>query len=668
MSRSLPELLAPAGSMEALCAAVDAGADAVYFGGENFGARAYAKNFTREEIVEAAALCRAYGVRSYVTLNTLIFDREMREVLQTAAFLENAGVDALIIADMGAAHLISEKIPTMQLHASTQFSGHNADAAAFLAAHGFTRMVTARETSYPDLKALCAASPIEIEAFIHGALCVCHSGQCLFSSVVGGRSGNRGMCAQPCRLPDAEGNYPLSLKDLSMAGRMDKLLDCGVASLKIEGRMKSPTYVHGVTSIYRRLLDERRNADPDETARLAELFSRSGFTTGYFDGKITSAMLGVRRQEDKDAAHAAAPFTGLCRKIPVAVSATLKADTPFTVTVSGAKGSVTATGDIPEVAVRAPLDRAALEKNLLKFGGTAYTPLPPQIDMDEGLILRNSQINATRRAATDAYAALGEREHTVSADYTPVQRAKTDENERTAVVFRAGNLPTDAAFYDAFDIVFLPLSEYPKATFHKKLGVLLPSVIFESEKEKISADLAAAYARGARAALCGNFGHLAMARAAGFAVHGDFRLNITNQLAADFALANGFESVVLSPELTYPRLAAIGGRVRAIVYGRLPLMLLEKCVAKETSSCAACAEDRAELCDRRNVRFPILREAPHRSLLLNSVPTYAADRMPRGGVHFLFTIERADEIMRVLEAYAHGAPPASDFRRIKDRD
>ena len=278
---SLPELLAPAGSFTALEAAIDAGADAVYFAGESFGARAFAKNFTREEIAEAAKLCRAYSVKSYITLNTLIYDREMRDVLEYAAFLENAGIDALIIADMGAATEIHKHIPSMRLHGSTQFSGHNAEAARFLAEHGFERMVAARELSQKDLTALVNASPIEIETFIHGALCVCHSGQCLFSSMIGGRSGNRGMCAQPCRLPDASGKYPLSLKDLSMASRIPELLSTGAASLKIEGRMKSPEYVHGVTKIYRRLLDERRNATKEENLELAEIFSRDGFTTGY---------------------------------------------------------------------------------------------------------------------------------------------------------------------------------------------------------------------------------------------------------------------------------------------------------------------------------------------------------------------------------------------------
>lgn len=665
MRADLPELLAPAGGFDALEAAIEAGADAVYFGGESFGARAFAKNFSRDEIAAATKLCRAYGVKSYVTLNTLVFDREMRDMLAYAAFLEEAGADALIIADMGAAALIREKIPTMPLHASTQFSGHGADAARFLAAHGFERMVAARELSRENLTALCKASPIEIEVFIHGALCVCHSGQCLFSSMVGGRSGNRGMCAQPCRLPDKNGNYPLSLKDLSMAGRIPELLSTGAKSLKIEGRMKAPEYVFGVTKIYRRLLNERRRATPEEERELAEIFSRSGFTTGYFDGKISSSMLGVRRADDKESSRAQAPFTGLQKKLPLTLAATLRRGEPFTLTVAGARGSVTVTGGIPEAARTAPLDAAALEKNLTKLGGTPYFAEKTDIALDGGLILRVSEINALRREALAAYAALGERKHVADAAYAPERRAKEDPSARTALVMRAKNLPADDAFYDFFDLVFLPLSEYRGGDFPRVRGVALPGVIPDGEREKVLAGLRDAVDRGARHALCGNYGHLALCREAGLVPHGDFRLNVTNGAAAEFALAAGFADLILSPELSAAQLRDIGGRVRAVVYGRVPLMLLEKCAAAETSGCTKCADDRAALTDRMGKRFPILREEPHRNILFNCVPTYAAEHPPLGGQHFIFTVERPAEILRVLDAYRRGLPPVGEIRRLK---
>ena len=664
----LPELLAPAGSFKALEAAIDAGADAVYFGGEAFGARAYAKNFTRDEIVAAADLCRAYGVKSYITLNTLIFDREMRDMLEYVAFLEEANIDALIIADIGAASLIKKHIPTMALHGSTQFSGHSAEAAKFLAANGFERMVGARELSCRDLTALVKNSPIEIETFIHGALCVCHSGQCLMSSMIGGRSGNRGMCAQPCRLPDKYGNYPLSLKDLSMADRIPELLGTGAASLKIEGRMKSPEYVHGVVKIYRKLLDERRNASADEIKELENIFSRGGFTTGYFDEKINVSMLGTRSDEAKEISRTLTPFEKITRKVPIEISATLKADTPFEIRIKGERGEVLVLGATPEAALNAPLSREALEKNLLKLGSTPYVAEKCNIEMDDGLILRVSEINALRRTACEKYSALGTREHTVgNLDYKPHRKGKENAYRRTAVCMRAKNLPKSDKFFDFFDIVFLPLAEFLKSKDNRVRGVMLPAVIFESEREKVRSDLAKAKEMGATFALVGNYGHISLAKENSLRIFADTRLNVTNKESAKVAFENGFESIVLSPELTMAQIRDIGGDTRSVVYGRLPVMLLEKCAAKEVSGCEKCENDRAALSDRVGAVFPILREEPHRSIIFNSVHTYALDRLPSGGEHFIFSTESEKEILEVISAAERRLSPKKDIRRIKEK-
>ena len=299
----LPELLAPAGSPEALTAAIRAGADAVYMGASGFNARIGAANFTPESLKYEIARAHEAGVRIYLTLNTLVYDREIGDLLKTAEAAYLAGADALIVADLGVASILRRTFPDFPLHASTQMSGHNLEQAKLLAGLGFERMVIARETSRENLALVCRESPIEIEAFVHGALCVCHSGQCLFSSIVGGRSGNRGLCAQPCRLPysDAKGGkgYPLSLKDLSLAPHLPELIEMGVSSLKVEGRMKPPEYVAGVISIWRRLLDESRGANAEEMRRLAEIFSRQGFTDGYYVGNIGKNMLGIRTEGDK---------------------------------------------------------------------------------------------------------------------------------------------------------------------------------------------------------------------------------------------------------------------------------------------------------------------------------------------------------------------------------
>jgi len=296
----LPELLAPCGSPEALKAAVYGGADAVYLGGSLFNARMNAKNFSNEALAEAVRFCHARGVKVYVTFNTLILDREMKQALEYAFFLYNIGVDALITADLGLSSLIHRHLPDFELHASTQACGSTVKAAEVFADLGFSRMVCPREYSLSDLKNLTKNSPIEIEMFVHGAICVCFSGQCLFSSMVGKRSGNRGECAQPCRMAYNGSSFPLSLKDMCLASHITEIIDSGVASLKIEGRMKSPDYVYSVVSTYRRLLDEKRNASPKEIERMESVFSRSGFTDGYFTDKITPAMVGIRRDSDKN--------------------------------------------------------------------------------------------------------------------------------------------------------------------------------------------------------------------------------------------------------------------------------------------------------------------------------------------------------------------------------
>ena len=297
-SEKKPELLAPAGSLAALRAAISAGADAVYLGGTEFSARANAKNFSREELKYAIALARDHGVKTNITANTLVFDRELDEWLRYGEFLWEAGADAMIVADLGAAAEMHRRIPEFALHASTQAGICDVGGARLAAELGFSRVVLSRELCRDDIKKITDECGVETEMFIHGALCVSVSGQCLFSSVVGQRSGNRGECAQPCRMQYGEG-YPLSLRDNCLAAHIPDILSLGVSSLKIEGRMKSPEYVFGVTEMYRRLIDENRAATKDEINRLKALFSRSGFTDAYFTGADRGDMLGVRTDSDK---------------------------------------------------------------------------------------------------------------------------------------------------------------------------------------------------------------------------------------------------------------------------------------------------------------------------------------------------------------------------------
>ncbi|MDE6590891.1 MAG: U32 family peptidase, partial [Oscillospiraceae bacterium] len=294
------EILSPAGSPEALRAAVCAGADAVYLGFGQFNARRGARNFTQDEFAPAVSYCHLRGVKVYLTLNTLCSDRELPGAVDCAVQASKMGADAVLVQDMGLVRALRQAAPGLPLHASTQMTLHSLDGVKQAADLGITRAVLARELSRRDIAYICEHSPIEIEVFVHGALCMCYSGQCFLSSVIGGRSGNRGMCAQPCRLPYGWGNladgHPLSLKDMSLAGHLNELRDMGVASAKIEGRMKRPEYVYTVTKIYADALREGREPTPDELRQLEQAFSRQGFTDGYYMGQKGPDMFGVREE------------------------------------------------------------------------------------------------------------------------------------------------------------------------------------------------------------------------------------------------------------------------------------------------------------------------------------------------------------------------------------
>ena len=663
-----PELLCPAGSPEAFRAAIEGGADAIYVGGAAFNARINAKNFTADEMKEAISLAHAYGVKVYIATNTLIFDKERDELLHAAESAYMSGADALIIADLGAAELIRQRIP-IELHASTQVSGHNADAAKFLAERGFSRMVCAREMSRADLELFVKNSPIEAEVFVHGALCVCHSGQCLFSSIVGGRSGNRGECAQPCRLPFKVGGkekYPLSLKDLSLASHLPDLARMGVASLKIEGRMRSPEYVRDVAAIFRRLLDEGRGADAQEMSRLAEIFSRGGFTDGYYTRSIGKGMLGVRSETDKQNTRSLEPFNKITRKLPLTLRASLKAGDPISLTATAGEREIRVTGDIPEAAKTAPLTYDAVEKNLSKLGNTPYFLESISIELDEGISLPLSAINALRRAAVEALMSEPPRAELLMPTHTEIKKPVAAKG-RTALFYFPDRIPADA--YDYFDILYTPLEKYNGETN----GVALPPVIFDTERERVEAMLRRAAKLGATEALVENIGHISLAKDAGLTPHGGHRLNVANSDTAS-ALSAEFYDIIASAELTIPRLRDIRSAVRSlrtVVYGRTPLMVTEKCVGREIGGCELCESGRAVLCDRRGVNFPVLRIFDHRSLIVNSLPLYMADKQDellRAGLvatHFIFTTESAREISKIIDAYKKSAPPRGEVRRIK---
>lgn len=666
----MPELLAPAGSFEALRAAVAAGADAVYFGGGGFNARARAQNFTDAEIREAVVLCHAHGVKTYMTFNTLVTDRELPQMLAAARVAYRAGVDALIVADLGAAELLHRALPDLPLHASTQCSVHSTTGAKALAARGFCRVVPARELPREEIARLVRDCGIEVEVFIHGALCVSHSGQCLFSSLVGGRSGNRGACAQPCRLPDKNGRYPLSLKDLCLAEHIPQLIEAGVHSLKIEGRLKSPSYVYRVVSVYRRLLDERRAATRAELAELDAAFSRSGFTDGYFESEIDRKMLGVRSESDKEKAVELSADKLTPTPVPISLSCIIEKDKPIALTLQNGAKTVTVTGDIPLLAQNAPLTKDTVEDKLSRFGGTPFYAKSVEIKMDEGLMLPISRLNDLRRRALALL--TNDTREVDDENFVPHRAKGARVGERSARFLTAAQI-TDAA-KEHFAVRYLPLEAYDRSAN----GVVLPPVMFDGEEEEVLKLLQDAMGRGAKYALVGNVGHLALAKRAGLVPHGDLRLNVCNEGTLATLLEQGFERVLLSPELTLPQIRDMDGACDAVIYGRVPLMLLEKCVGKEVGSCALCHEGKNQLVDRRGEKFPVFCQKTHhgvvsrgdRNVLYNSRPTAMSDKasdLARAGItagHFIFSTESPAEVDAVIRAYRDGASLGNKVRRI----
>lgn len=563
--RKLPELLAPAGSPEAADAAVKAGADAIYVGGRFLNARMNAKNFTDGELSECIEKCHGRGVKVYVTVNTAVLDRELSEAVRYTDLLYKMGADALIVSDLGLIRALSGRYPDMELHASTQASGHNADCARAFAEMGCTRMVCARELSREEITRLCAESPIEIEQFVHGAICVSQSGQCLLSAAMGGRSGNRGACAQPCRMK-YNGHYPLSIKDMCLASHITELIESGVASLKLEGRMKSPSYVYEVTKIYRRLLDGQRNADEKELAALAAVFSRSGFTDGYYTGRINGDMLGIRTESD--------------------ISATKKSFTAFN----------------------------SVKHEL------------PRITVGE------------RTAPTE--------------EFIPPKRASLSGKKQkpiyTARFASAAQIPDT----DLFSHIYLPLERYEPG---RADGVVLPPSVFPGRESEFSKQLERAVSLGAKHALVCHIGQIKTALEYGLIPHGDYRLNTFNSLSAEQYTESGLRDVILSPELTLPQMRDISAPKAAIVYGRLPLMLLTKPLGERS------------LTDKTGATFPVIREAGC-DILLNSVPFYMADKLSDldlygiRGRHLIFTLESRREAENIALAFKNGgkgftAPP-----------
>ncbi len=672
------ELLAPAGSMEALRAAVCNGADAVYLGADTFNARINARNFSAADLQEAVVYCHVRGVKVHLTLNTLVLDREMPRAAELIRLAASCGVDAFIVQDLGVVSLCRQLAPDVPIHASTQMSIHSLEGVMEAAALGCSRVVLARELPAEEIAHICKKSPVEIEVFVHGALCMCYSGQCYLSSVIGRRSGNRGQCAQPCRLPYGYGRfestrYPLSLKDNCLAGELDELRRMGVASIKIEGRMKRPEYVAIVTRAYRTVLNGGK-LTPSDLQELETAFSRQGFTDGYFRGQTGSDMFG-RRQEGEDTADlfASARATyeqGEPQRIGVRFYAMIRRGEPAQLAVEDPDGNLCRTrGPVPEQAVYRSLTPQDLEQQLKKTGGTPYLCTAVRSSLDPDLMLPASAINAMRRdviAELTAKRGRAAPAHLNAYDEPPRYDGIAGEPQLTIAVRTAGQI-TSRMLSMKPTVLYVPLSElaeHPdlpqRVSVETQLAAILPRVIWSGELAPVARQLRTVYEMGVRQVLAGNLGQLHIARAAGFAVRGDFGLNIVNSRAMRYLREQGLDSQLLSFELTLPQIRDISKAVPAelLIYGRLPLMLMENCVMKNRTGICACQTGTVRLVDRVGEEFPIVKDpGTCRNVLLNGKKLYLLDKkdalrgMGLWALRLQFTTENPGEIDKVLMDY-----------------
>lgn len=668
-----PELLAPAGSPEALRAAVQNGADAVYLGYGDFNARRNAKNFTEDELREAVRYCHLRGVKVYLTLNTLLFDRELPAAARVAALASEIGVDALLVQDLGVLRTVRAVAPDLPLHASTQMTIHNVDGALAAKRLGLTRVVLAREMTKEQIAAVCAIEGLETEIFVHGAHCMCYSGQCAMSALIGGRSGNRGTCAQPCRLPYTLGNnrnrYPLSLKDMSLADHIPALCGMGVACLKLEGRMKRAEYVAVVTRIYADLLRQNRRPTAEERAALAAAFSRSGFTDGYFTGRTGPQMFGVRREDTAEPKQlfAAARESYAHQenyRAGVEMELTVRRGEACRLTVLDFAGNrAEAAGPVPEEARSRALDAADLKSRLQKTGGTIFTAERITVHLDEGLSLPAAAINALRR---DALEKLSERRAAPpkrrTLPYLPAAKTCAGEDAPllTVSIENGAQLSEELCALSPARIYF-PIEKLAALDLSLARGIelcaVLPRIYKEEEREKLRNMLRRLPDAGITMAAVSNLGHLTLTEGLGLRLCGDVGLNVTNSETLRFLKDAGLTSAAVSFELRCEQIRDLDKALptEAIVYGRLPLMIVENCLSRDGRQQCHCREG-ATLTDRTGADFPVLPVFGCRNEIENAVPLFLADKaeyrkLGLAYARLRFTTERAAQCVQILRRY-----------------
>ena len=673
------EILSPAGSPEGVVAAVQNGADAIYLGFSDFNARKNAKNFTYDEFGRALEYCRVRGVKTYLTLNTLASDRELPSIAERAKEACRLGIDAIIVQDLGVMRAVRQAVPEVPLHASTQMSVHNLEGVKMAAAMGLKRVVAARELSRRKLAYICRNSPIEIEVFAHGALCMCYSGQCYMSAVIGRRSGNRGLCAQPCRQVYSTGGhmaeYPLSLKDNSLVKYMADLEMIGVSSVKIEGRMKRPEYSAIVTGIYSKVTHTGKLPTQDDLHALQNAFSRQGFTDGYYTDHLGKDMFGIHEEENNpDSVIFSSTrknyLNGEFQRVPVRFVGTISSGKRVKIAaIDDKKNTAVVYGPVPELAFHKELSLAMLQTQLHKTGGTPFQCVGVKGKVEPGLSLPVSAFNEMRRnLLTEILEQRKPVAERAEGEFVPIEfyPGRADPPKLTVSVMRLDQLSNGMEELCPH-IIYIPIMELDfdspllqRFLENKKIKVVasLPRVIHDNERKKVSEMLIKAAEAGIADALVGNIGHILFARAHGMVVRGDFGLNVFNSETLSVLSDLGLKSATLSFELRLAEVRDLSKPIdtELIVYGRLPLMITENCIVKNSSGVCTC-DSFFGLTDKEGAVFPIMPEFGCRNILLNSKKLFMADKQYATSAVGLwaerlnFTTENALECVAVMERY-----------------
>ncbi len=668
------EILSPAGSKEAVEAAVQSGASAVYLGYGDFNARRKAKNFSFQELQEAVDYCHLREVQVFFTLNTILRDRELPKVEELLRQVLPLGIDAVIVQDLAAVSLLQQLAPTMAIHGSTQCAIHSLEGVLQAEKLGFSRVVLARELSQEELSYIAKHSPLELEVFVHGALCMSYSGQCYLSAVIGERSGNRGLCAQPCRQSYHwnEGNggkhssHPLSLKDMSLGNHLQELEAMGIASLKIEGRMKRPEYVAIVTKIYRKALSEQRKPTPEEWQMLEMAFSRQGFTQGYYQEQLGASMFGVRENSPPPKelyAQARGEYLGKeHRHIPLDFH--LYVGDSLSLVVEDARGNQ-ATLYLPEVeeARQKPLTEETAIAQLQRTGGTAYTMHPETVEIAPNRAVPLGKLNQLRREALEAITAqrLAKEIPVLAAvSYPPVAEKQPSKPLQWTVSVSQREQLSQELLDCAPSLLYLP-HDFPEEAVRRcqqgniPLCVKIPNILSDRERSEIRPILTQWHSWGVTEALVGTLDSLHYALSLGFALRGDMGLNISNGLSLSIWEQQGeFCSVMPSFELQLPQIQDLRQHspLELLVYGHIPLMTMKNSIIPVRNGKTL---QNPHLTDRKQLQFPVEEKDFGRSYLYNALPLYLADKdLETWGLSYgrlSFTKESPEDCVQIFHNY-----------------